>query len=71
MIKTIAGGGTIGTSRLGSLASGGILTIDTGDSKWDLTDHDLIVDYTSVSPLSLIRSYLPRGLTTARGTAWA
>jgi hypothetical protein len=59
-ISTISGGGTAGTSRLGSLSAAGTIAIDLLDSKWDLTDHDLVVDYTASSPLTLIASYITK-----------
>lgn len=59
-ITTSAGGGTLGTSKVSSL------TMNTG-TKWDLTDHDLVIDYTGASQLLTIQGLLTTGY---NGGAW-
>lgn len=50
-LTTLSGGGSLGTSRVTSLnfinSGAGSLT-----ARWDLTDHDLLVDYTVDSPFA-------------------
>jgi hypothetical protein len=55
-----AGGGTIGTSRVGGLSV-------TGGGQLDLTDHDLVIDHDGVSPIQTIRQRLLSGYA---GGAW-
>jgi len=50
-LRVLAGGGNAGTSRTGTLSI-------SGSSKFDLTNHALIVDYTSTSPINDIQTLL-------------
>lgn len=50
-VQISAGGGTVGTSSVGSL------TI-AGNGKLDLTDHALAVNYTGSSPLTAVRAQI-------------
>lgn len=52
-LTILAGSGTVGTSRIGAVPS--------LPGRWDLTDNDLIVDYTMGNPQTLIRSLLTTG----------
>lgn len=53
-ITVRAGGGTVGTSR--------ITTLDQPDGgRVDLTDHDLIIDYTTTTPIEATRLQLLNG----------
>jgi len=49
-----AGGGTLGTNRFGAISL-------LGTARIDLTDHDLIVDYTGATPAANIRALLISG----------
>lgn len=55
-ITTIAGGGTLGTSR-----ATGTISIDTSDARWDLTDHDLVLDYVAISPIATVQTLISTG----------
>ena len=54
-----AGGGTLGTSRVGELLVGGPGQLDRG--QLDLTDHDLVIDYTGATPIQTTRQQLRVG----------
>lgn len=59
----LGGGGTVGTSRLASLP------VINGSGRWNLSDHDLILDYSADAPIQPedVRSLLANGYA---GGAW-
>ena len=59
--RVAAGGGTLGTSKLDTLTL-------SGTGRFDLTDHDLALDYAGASPIASVRGQIA----TAFGTGnWA
>jgi hypothetical protein len=53
-VKILTSGTSTGTSRVASLSL-------TGTSRLDLTNNNLVVDYTDASPLTRIRNYIQSG----------
>ena len=65
-LTTVAGGGTLGTSRVTSL---NFVNSGTGSltGRWDLTDHDLVLDYSVASPFASAIALVQTGYS---GGAW-
>ncbi|MBC8107832.1 MAG: S-layer family protein [Anaerolineae bacterium] len=62
-LTTTAGGGTLGTSTIeGTLSIGSL-----GPARWDLTDHDLVLDYAGATALPTIENHIA---TARNGGLW-